>query len=369
MDLGQIEKPTLLLDEARARHNLERMALKARRLGLRFRPHFKTHQSAEMGEWFRKEGVSGITVSSVDMAQYFAAAGWQDILIAFSTNPRQARALDELAGRIHLEVLVESPETVTFLDEHLTHTVDAWIEVDVGQHRTGIPVEEHGYLLALARCMRGTKLHLRGLLAHAGQTYHAEPAEIDAICQRSITDMQRAREALARGGIAPCELSYGDTPSCTLVEDLRGLDEIRPGNFIFYDLMQQRLGVCPETDIAVAVACPVVAKHAERGANGTLYRLALYGGAIHLSKEYLAGENGPIYGGLAHLSAKGWGELLPGAALYSLSQEHGLARVSVARYDAFQVGDLAAVIPVHSCLTVDLYHEYLTVEGKRIGIK
>ena len=42
----QIETPTLLLNEAIARRNIERMANKARQNGVRFRPHFKTHQSA-----------------------------------------------------------------------------------------------------------------------------------------------------------------------------------------------------------------------------------------------------------------------------------------------------------------------------------
>jgi D-serine deaminase-like pyridoxal phosphate-dependent protein len=366
MDLAAIEKPTVILDEERAKGNLARMAGKARRLGIRFRPHFKTHQSAEMGEWFRQEGVSAITVSSVDMAQYFAAAGWQDILIAFSANLRQIRALDELAGRIHLELLVESAETADFLSEHLTHAVDAWIKVDVGNHRTGIPVEDHAQIAALAKLIHGSKLNFRGLLTHAGQTYHADPEAIPEIYRSSLAGLKSAQAALAQAGLGRCELSYGDTPSCRLVDDLSGLDELRPGNFIFHDLMQYWLGVCTQEEIAVAVACPVVAKHAEPG---TEHRLVLYGGAVHLSKEFLPAGKGAIYGGLARLNAAGWGELLPGSVLYTLSQEHGLARVPAEVYESFQVGDLAAVVPVHSCLTVDLYDEYVSTTGKKIAIK
>ena len=369
-DLAAIEKPTLLLDETRARGNLARMAARMRRQGVRFRPHFKTHQSVEMGEWFRAEGVSAITVSSADMALYFAQAGWDDILIAFSANPRQGRTLDGLAARVHLELLVESPETVNLLAEGLAHPVDIWIKVDAGNHRTGIPVEDHAQIIELARRIHGPRLHFRGLLTHAGQTYHAaNPAGIIEIYRRVRGSLSRAREALIGAGFPRTELSYGDTPSCTLVEDFDGLDELRPGNFIFYDLMQYRLGVCSQADIGVAVACPVVAKHADPGLNGNDYRLVLHGGAVHLSKEYLEGDGSPVYGGLARLDETGWGELLPSATLYSLSQEHGLARVSAGQYDAFRVGDLAAVVPVHSCLTVDLFREYLTTNGARIAIK
>ena len=115
----------------------------------------------------------------------------------------------------------------------------------------------------------------------------------------------------------------------------------------------------------MAVACPVVAKHAEGGE----HRLVLYGGAVQLSKEALEVPGGHSYGGLAQLSPQGWGSILPDARLYALSQEHGLAKVTPEQFDLFQVGDLAAVIPVHSCLTVDLYPDYLSLEGRKIGIK
>lgn len=366
LDLASIEKPTLLLDEVRAHANLARMAAKARRHSIRFRPHFKTHQSAEMGTWFRQEGVYAITVSSVDMAVFFAEAGWDNILIAFSANLRQIATINRLAARIHLELLVESPETVVFLREHLTHPVDIWIKVDVGAHRTGIAVDDHARIVALANQIRGPRLNLRGLLTHAGHSYHPKTGDtISAIYQRALNGLLRAQQALVRAGYPHPELSYGDTPTCTLVEDLSGLDEIRPGNFIFYDLMQHQLGVCGEQDMAVAVACPVVAKHAEDGQQ----RLVLYGGAVHLSKEFLEVDGEYSYGGLAPLTSTGWGALLPNARLYALSQEHGLAVVTPTQFDTIQVGDLLAVLPVHSCLTVDLYSQYLTIAGNRIAIK
>jgi D-serine deaminase-like pyridoxal phosphate-dependent protein len=53
---ADIVKPTLVLDEAAAMLNIHRMAGKARQQKIRFRPHFKTHQSAEIGEWFRQVG-------------------------------------------------------------------------------------------------------------------------------------------------------------------------------------------------------------------------------------------------------------------------------------------------------------------------
>ncbi len=314
MNLDCIEKPTLLLNTARAQRNLERMAAKARRQGIRFRPHFKTHQSLEIGDWFRQAGVTAITVSSVDMALYFAAAGWTDILIAFSANRRQIREINDLAGRIHLELLVESADTVRYLDEHLQTTLDAWIKVDIGSHRTGIPVQEHAAIRELASQMRGSRLRLRGLLTHAGHTYHAaSPAAIAEIFEESRASLLEAQAALLQAGFSQTELSYGDTPSCTLVEDWSGLNEVRPGNFIFYDMIQRYLQVCAEEDIAVAVACPVVAKHID----GDVHKIILHGGAVHLSKDFVELDGSPSYGAVAPLDANGWGPTFAGASLFS----------------------------------------------------
>jgi D-serine deaminase-like pyridoxal phosphate-dependent protein len=65
----KIKEPVLILNKERCQTNIEKMALKAKSSNIVFRPHFKTHQSAEIGEWFRKFGISCITVSSVKMTQ------------------------------------------------------------------------------------------------------------------------------------------------------------------------------------------------------------------------------------------------------------------------------------------------------------
>ncbi|RMG79679.1 MAG: alanine racemase, partial [Bacteroidetes bacterium] len=81
-----LTQPVPLLQSDICRANIRRMVGKARKNGVRLRPHFKTHQSAEIGEWFRAEGVSQIAVSSLVMAEYFAGAGWSDITVAFPVN-------------------------------------------------------------------------------------------------------------------------------------------------------------------------------------------------------------------------------------------------------------------------------------------
>jgi D-serine deaminase-like pyridoxal phosphate-dependent protein len=357
-----IQKPTLLYHEERAARNIHRMAEKAKAQGVRFRPHFKTHQSAAVGELFRREGVTSITVSSVDMAQYFANHGWEDITLAFPANLRQLEGIARLARSVRLGLLVESPESVQALAAGLKAPVDVWVKIDTGAGRTGIGWQESEQLLALTALLK-TIPHLRfqGLLTHAGHTYNgASPQEICDLYAQSVARMNDLRAAVLEQGWSKVEVSVGDTPGCTLSEQLGRVDEIRPGNFVFYDADMFTLGVCKAEDIAVALVCPIVALHPERS------EVIIYGGAIHLSKDTLARTTPASYGLVALPEADGWGEPLPGAYVRGLSQEHGMLHVRPQDLSKFKVGELVCILPAHSCLTAQAMHRYWTLDGEEV---
>ncbi len=362
-----IQKPTLLLNEETTRRNIRRMASKVRAAdpAVRFRPHFKTHQSAEIGTWFRAEGLHEITVSSVDMALYFADQGWKDITIAFPVNLRQGQALSELAQRVHLGLLVELVEAVQRLAQVVEPPVDIWLKVDAGAHRTGLAWDQPQAAAPVAAAVQAaSQFHLRGLLTHAGNTYGARGE--NEVCQRyqeSVARMNALRGAL-QGQFGALEVSVGDTPGTSLCPDLGAVDEVRPGNFVFYDAQQIQIGSCGWQDVAVALACPVVAKHPERG------EAIIYGGAIHLSKDFVAEGERRTYGLVCLPEEKkgclGWSAPLAGAYVAGLSQEHGILHLEETDLANLQVGDLVCILPAHSCLTVTLMKRYLTLDGRGI---
>ncbi|MBA7481007.1 MAG: alanine racemase [Spirochaeta sp.] len=351
----RICKPTLLLDEEKARKNISRMAAKAKKSKVRFRPHFKTHQSAMVAEWFRQAGTAAITVSSVDMALYFAQQGWKDITIAFPVNLLQIDQINALTKQVSLHLLLESEESFNFLKENIAAPTRAWIKIDTGYGRTGIPAGSSEKVLALAKMLANSRnLRLSGLLAHSGNTYEASsPEQIRQIYNDTVHKLNALRDTLNSAGLQPIEISVGDTPACSLVADFSGVDEIRPGNFVFYDLTQLSLGSCSQEEIAVAAACPVVAKHPERDS------IVIYGGAVHLSKQSLLQRDGTaIFGAVAARGEKGWGSLIPEAYLKSISQEHGIVHAPPALLQETRIGDILTIIPVHSCLMVNLLRDY-----------
>jgi len=288
LDRRAIVQPTLLVDRDRVMRNIERMAAKAHRSGIRLRPHFKTHQSAQIGEWFRPFGVDAITVSSVDMAEYFAEHGWTDITLAFPLNWRQIERINRLAKTITLHLLVDCVESARFLATRLKEQASIWIDIDTGYERTGIWWEDQRGIEQIAEELKNASIiALAGLLTHAGHTYHVKtPGEIVRIHDETADRMNRVRDALSAACGSAIAVSVGDTPGCSVVDDLGDVDEIRPGNFVLYDVKQWLLGACTPNDIAIAVACPIVAKYEQRK------EIVIYGGAVHLSKDWIVDKGG-----------------------------------------------------------------------------
>lgn len=354
----QIVRPTFVVNKQRVMQNIDRMSLKAKKSNVNFRPHFKTHQSLQIASWFREKGVNSITVSSVEMAKYFAKYGWKDITIAFPANILEMDEINKLNAQIDLNLLVESEDVAWFLDDKLSDPVSVWIKIDTGYGRTGIEWDNTDQILQLCRTIRKSKkFNLAGLLTHSGHSYHVKGKEaILEIYRDTVKKMTHLKSQLSDRGIEPIKISIGDTPTCSVVDDFSEVDEIRPGNFVFYDIMQLNLGSCREEDIAAAVVCPVVAKHPHRN------ELILYGGAVHLSKDYISDERDQkVYGYVCELQENNWEPINTENYLASLSQEHGIIKAAPDFFQRIQIGDLVAVLPAHSCLAMNLMKDDLMI--------
>jgi len=354
-----ITKPKLLLDEKKCRENIFRMANKALKSNVRFRPHFKTHQSAEVGLWFMDSGINSITVSSVTMAKYFANHGWKDILIAFPFNILETNEINELPIMTKVQLTVESVETARYLSKHIEKNISVYIKIDTGYNRTGIEAGNFNKIdEVLHEIENSNNLNFSGFLSHFGNTYSAKSTgEVRYIYQESVKKLKNLK-SIYHVKYPNLILSIGDTPSCSLMDHFDGIDEIRPGNFVFYDLMQYQLGACSMDEIAVVLACPVSSIHPDRN------EVVIYGGAVHLSKEYLNMNKGEKnYGFVVKLNDLDWDQPLSNTYVCRLSQEHGIIKTSKNLIEQFQMGDLLGVIPVHSCLTANLADGYLTTQN------
>lgn len=343
--------PQLIISEKKARANIDFFIQKAARHKLLFRPHFKTHQSEQAGKWFHEAGVRAITVSSLQMARKFASAGWKDITIAFPLNILEAEGYAKLAGETGLNVLFDCPTQVHAFRDKLKHETGYFIKIDVGYHRAGVLPQQLKIIDEIIESAGSRPLEFKGFLTHAGQTYSAKSIEEILLIHRKTTAMLHKLRLQYIKQYSGIITSAGDTPSCSLANDFSGIDEIRPGNFIYYDLMQLQLGSCSFEQIAASVSCPVVSVYPERN------EALIYGGAVHLSKESFEVDGTNIYGLAVPYNNGEWSLPEGEDYLLRLSQEHGILKTQSLWAKKLKPGDHVAVIPVHSCLAANLLRD------------
>ena len=357
--MQKITSPALLLDEGICKSNINRMADKALKYNLRLKPHMKTHQSKSVGSWFKDAGIETITVSSLKMAQYFAEDGWKNITIAFPCNIGWVQEINELAQTISLTLLINKPETAKYLEKHLADSINAYIEIDTGSARSGLASDNISDIKDLIAVINDTKhINWIGFYTHAGHSYSCRSKEDILKVQSSVINQFDYLKKHINPVFGDFEICSGDTPCCSIADDFGPIDAISPGNFVFYDLMQNQIGSCEYANIAVAMSCPVVDKYPKRN------ELIVHGGAIHFSKERLT-ENGVTqYGTVAHKVDNHWEPVDESSHLIKLSQEHGIIRCSNNVFESHDIGDTITILPVHSCLTANLMKQYQLVSRK-----
>ena len=117
-----------------------------------------------------------------------------------------------------------------------------FIKINTGNNRSGTEWNDSEEIMRIAERLTGSEyLRMAGFLTHAGHAYKASSInEIIEIYNDTLKKLQFVNALFPGAGTI---ISSGDTPSCSVVENFRGLDEIRPGNFVFYDLTQEKLGI------------------------------------------------------------------------------------------------------------------------------
>ncbi len=339
-----------LISEKKVKQNIQRIADKASENKVVLRPHFKTHQNLHIASFFKDYGISAITVSSVKMAKFFAAAGWKDIFIAFPLDVNEMDEIDHLASQINLIVLINHPDHIQAL-HRLNNDVDFMIEIDAGYHRSGVEVIDYEEVMGLIKSSYETQHAVfMGLMAHFGNTYISRTKQqILGIAYKSVNRIADLAAKVERETGQFVYVSIGDTPSISVLNQFDRIDELRPGNFVFYDLMQLQIGSCELNDIAALMQCSVVAINPKR------HELVIHGGAVHFSKESLDFMGVKTYGHIVKTDVGN--NTFTGDYISSLSQEHGIVQCNEANFNEYKIGDKLLIIPVHSCLTANLMKE------------
>ncbi|REL38201.1 hypothetical protein DYD21_06220 [Rhodohalobacter sp. SW132] len=357
-----LSRPKAVVFEQHCKSNIKSMQNKAQSAGAVFRPHFKTHQSLEIGQWFRDEGVTGITVSTPEMAKYFASDSWDDITIGFPFYSGQIHEINELTNHCSLKLFVHRPEDVRYLATELTNPVSIFIEINAGYGRSGVNIYNSELIREIIKaCEESQKTRFYGFYIHDGDTYKVHgSSEVESVIKRDFSALNNLKKNWPDASV-----SLGDTPSCSLLNEFPGIDELTPGNLVFYDLMQVNIGSCTYSQVGLLIKAPVAQLKPKSN------ECIIHGGAVHFSKDNIHMDGKQSYGQPVTVSDNGKIKPINGSSLVALSQEHGTVTGLKELQNALGKNELEEIwiCPVHSCLTANLFKEYHTYSGSVIGKK
>lgn len=362
MRLSDIQTPALILDRQKLTANIERMTGHINSLGIRLRPHLKTCKSIDVARIALKDNFGGITVATLNEAEYFSGFGINDILYGVCFTPDKLGWVTELQHKgVSMTLITDSLSVARLLADQAPHggpVVKVMIEVDCGEHRTGV-LPDDPVLVEIAQCLHASdRLEFAGVFTHAGHSYHCRSIhDIQRVAEDERQAVVNAVDTLTARGIPCASVSIGSTPTALHAASVAGVTEVRAGVYVFNDLFQSVLQSCGIEDIAVSVLATVIS-HDRRG-----NRILIDAGGLALSKDRsTAGTD----------QDAGYGRLINNlgenvfADLYvtDTHQEHGeISSTDPLPFDQLPIGARVRVLPNHSCMTCAAYGCYHVVDG------
>jgi len=338
---GGLDTPTVVVFVDRVRANIERLQAALDRRGVALRPHAKTHKSVRIARLQLEAGATGLSCGTIGEAETFARAGMHDLFVAYpiwAEGPK-AQRLRALHDAADLSVGVDSAagaERLAAAVAGARRRLRVLVEIDSGQHRTGVATPDAA--VEVARAAAGAGLVVTGVFTHGGHSYR--PGRSGSAALDEVASLEAAAAALAAAGFEIETISAGSTPTMTASAQGR-VNEIRAGTYILGDRQQWALGAIGESGVAAAVAGTVVSAGADR--------VVLDAGAKALTKdraEWLEGHGLlPRY---------------PDAVVERLSDYHGVVRL-VPGAPRPRPGEVVAVVPNHVCPVVDLVSSFVAV--------
>lgn len=340
VDRVDTPSPIVLVDVMQ--RNIDRMQAFAGEHDLELRPHVKTHKCVEIGRLQVEAGAVGITAGNVGEAEVFAGAGFDDIFLAYPVWPSgtKGRRIRDLAKTVRMRVGVDNVAAIDALADAMgeeSERLQVVIEIDCGARRSGAPPEAAG---DLARAARNRGLVPAGVYTYPGQG-SAGPGSREPAAQDQEAALSAAVRSLAGVGVTPEVVSAGSTPTAAFSTG-GPITEIRPGEYVFCDLDNTRLGACDEDQIALFVAATVVSDWVPD-------QVILDVGTKALGRE---GNPEKGYGGIAGRKA----------VLSRLNEYHGFVAVPGGESRP-SVGTVIPVVPNHVCPVVASFEELVVTDS------
>jgi len=350
MRIEELDTPAVIVDLDILQSNIRSLGEYCRTRSLGLRPHTKTHKIPAIAKMQIEAGAIGITVAKVGEAEVMAAAGLDNILIAYPVLGRsKLERLTRLAVEKKMTVALDSMECLEGISAaagKAGYTINILIEFDMGMQRCGLQsVADLVQMASKIEKLPGVRF--AGIMFYPGHIWDLPPDQSPALRQLSERILE-IREELSKAGLS-CEIvSGGSTPTAYNSHWIQGLTEIRPGTYVFNDMNEAGVHACQISQCALKVMVTVISN----AVNG---KAMFDGGSKTFSGDRLISGDKTGFGYVTER---------PDLQFYSMSEEHGHLDLTSSSYKP-KVGEKLTIIPNHVCACVNM-HDQLYFHRKGI---
>jgi D-serine deaminase-like pyridoxal phosphate-dependent protein len=318
----------------------------------RLRPHVKTHKTREIVSLLLDAGVTKHKCATIAEAEMLATTGAPDVLIAYPLVGPNVGRLAELVRKFpgtNFSTLIDHPEVARALSAGLSavgQSVGVLLDLDVGQHRTGVPVGDEALALyELAAKLPG--LTPNGFQLYDGHNNQPDRAAREAGVRQFIAPVLELRAKAEAKGIPVPRLVCGGTPSFPVyaaMTEIPGV-ECSPGTFVLHDAgygpkYADLGGITP----AAVFVTRVISRPTPDRVTLDLGNKAVAADPVLEKRVTLL--DFPEYKTVGH------------------NEEHLI--VETAAPTSYKPGDVVYALPGHICPSVALHREALIAEGGKV---
>lgn len=269
MRVQDLPTPALLLDAETFESNIRSMAGFVARYGKKLRPHAKAHKCIQIARRQIAAGAAGVCVATVSEAELMVGGGIQSILltspIADRLKCRRIAALATVAPDVAV-VVDHEEQTRLYADEaaRANTKLNVFVDLDVGDHRTGIAPGKPALRLA-QQILDHRTLTFGGLQAYSVRASHMTEAEGRA--EYSTTALNAALETkmlLEVHGIETPSITGASSGTYAADAALPYITELQAGSYALMDGAYARIGGVDFGHALTILATVISANHADR---------------------------------------------------------------------------------------------------------
>ena len=338
--IKEIDTPAIIVDLNIVKENIHTYQRYCDDIGIKLRPHIKTHKIPALAKLQIGAGAVGITAQKISEAEaIISEGGIDDVLITYNIiGEQKLKALRNLCEKVKVSVVADSSFCIKGLSKTFERAGDALpvlVECDTGANRCGVITPKEACDLA-ELINRSPGLIFDGLMTYPPIS---QAPKINSF-------LSEAKKLIEARNITVNTVSIGGSPDMWNVKDIPVATEYRIGTYIFNDRSLVEKEICTTNNVALTVLATVVS-------TPTKNRAIIDAGSKVLTSD--------LFGMNDHGSIVNYPEL----RITQLTEEHGT--IVSEQNTNLEIGQKIQIIPNHACVVTNMLDEVnLITEEKKL---